>query len=41
MLYLRVYKQTPAEAMKRNYMIFHTMVPVLAIEDFMELHHQQ
>ena len=29
----KIYKQAPVETMKRNYMIFHTMDPVLAIED--------
>ncbi|HIR92347.1 MAG TPA: hypothetical protein IAB98_02860 [Candidatus Egerieimonas intestinavium] len=37
----RIYKQAPAETMKRNYMIFHTMDPVLAIEDLKEIHNQQ
>lgn len=37
----KIYKQAPAETMKRNYMIFHTMDPVLAIEDLKEIHNQQ
>ena len=37
----RIYKQAPAETMIRNYMIFHTMDPVLAIEDLKEIHNQQ
>ena len=37
----RIYKQAPVETMKRNYMIFHTMDPVLAIEDLKEIHNQQ
>lgn len=34
-------KQAPALTMKRNYMIFHTMDPVLAIEDLKEIHNQK
>lgn len=37
----KIYKQAPVETMKRNYMIFHTMAPVLAIEDLKEIHNQQ
>lgn len=37
----RIYKQAPVETMKRNYMIFHTMDPVLAIEDLKEIHNQK
>ena len=37
----KIYKQAPAETMKRNYMIFHTMDPVLAIEDLKEIHNQK
>ena len=37
----KIYKQAPVETMKRNYMIFHTMDPVLAIEDLKEVHNQQ
>lgn len=37
----KIYKQAPALTMKRNYMIFHTMDPVLAIEDLKEIHNQQ
>lgn len=36
----KIYKQAPVETMKRNYMIFHTMDPVLAIEDLKEIHNQ-
>ena len=36
-----IYKQAPVETMKRNYMIFHTMDPVLAIEDLKEIHNQK
>lgn len=35
-----IYKQAPVETMKRNYMIFHTMDPVLAIEDLKEIRNQ-
>lgn len=34
----KIYKQAPVKTMKRNYMIFHTMDPVLAIEDLKEIH---
>ena len=34
-------KQSPALTMKRNYMIFHTMDPILAIEDLKEIHNQK
>ena len=37
----KIYKQAPVETMKRNYMIFHTMVPVLAIEDLKEIFEQK
>lgn len=37
----KIYEQAPVETMKRNYMIFHTMDPVLAIEDLKEIHNQQ
>ena len=37
----KIYKQDPAQTMKRNYMIFHTMDPVLAIEDLKEIHNQK
>ncbi len=36
-----IYKQAPVEIMKRNYMIFHTMDPVVAIEDLKEIHDQR
>ena len=38
---VKIYKQAPVETMKRNYMIFHTMDPVLAIEDLKEIHNQK
>ena len=34
-------KRAPALMMKRNYMNFHTMDPVLAIEDLKEIHNQK
>ena len=37
----KIYKQAPVETMKRNYMIFHTMDPVLAIEDLKEIYEQK
>lgn len=37
----QIYKQAPAETMKRNYMMFHTMDPVLAIEDLKEIYSQK
>lgn len=36
----KIYKQAPYETMKRNYMIFHTMAPEVAIEDLKEIHNQ-
>lgn len=35
-----IYKQAPFKTMKRNYMMFHTMDPVLAIEDLKEINNQ-
>ncbi len=37
----KIYKQAPVDTMKRNYMIFHTMDPVVAIEDLKEIYEQQ
>ena len=37
----KIYKQAPVQTMKRNYMMFHTMDPELAIEDLKEIHHQK
>ena len=37
----KIYKQAPVETMKRNYMMFHTMDPVLAIEDLKEIYNQK
>lgn len=36
----KIYKQAPVEIMRRNYRMFHTMDPVLAIEDLKEIHGQ-
>lgn len=36
----KIYKQAPVEMMKRNYMLFHTMAPELAIEDLKEIYSQ-
>ena len=38
---IKIYKQAPVETMKRNYMIFHTMDPILAIEDLKEIYNQK
>lgn len=35
-----ILRQAPADRMKRNYMMFHTMDPVLAIEKLKEIHEQ-
>lgn len=37
----KIYRQAPVETMKRNYMIFHTMDPIIAIEDLKEIHNQK
>ena len=37
----KIYKQAPVETMKRNYTMFHTMDPSLAIEDLKEIHNQK
>ena len=37
----KIYKQAPVETMLRNYMIFHTMDPALAIEDLKEIYNQK
>ncbi len=36
----KIYKQAPYDTMKRNYMIFHTMAPELAVEDLKEIYKQ-
>lgn len=33
----KLFKQAPVETMKRNYMMFHTMAPEVAIEDLKEI----
>lgn len=37
----KILRQAPATVMKRNYMMFHTMDPVLAIEDLKEIYKQK
>lgn len=37
----KIYKQAPSDTMKRNYMMFHTMSPELAIEDLKEIYSQR
>jgi len=37
----KIYKQAPVLTMKRNYMIFHTMDPEIAIEDLIEIYKQK
>ena len=37
----KIYKQAPYNVMKRNYMIFHTMAPELAIENMKEIYQQK
>ena len=37
---VKIYKQAPAKIMKRNYLIFHTMAPELAIDDLKEINEQ-
>ena len=37
----KILRQAPAETMKRNYMMFHTMDPIVAIEDLKEIHGQK
>ena len=36
-----IYRQAPVETMKRNYMMFHTMAPEVAIEDLREIYRQR
>ena len=36
----KIFRQASPATMKRNYMMFHTMDPVLAIEDLKEIHNQ-
>lgn len=37
----KIYKQAPVDTMKRNYMIFHTMAPELAVENLKEIYNQK
>ena len=37
----KIYKQASVETMRRNYMMFHTMDPVVAIENLKEIHGQK
>ena len=36
-----IFKQAPVETMKRNYLMFHTMAPEVAIEDLKEIYRQK
>ena len=36
-----IYKQAPAETMSRNWLIFHTLAPEMAIEDLKEIYRQR
>ena len=36
----KIVRQAPAQTMRRNYMIFHTMDPSLAIDDLKEIYEQ-
>lgn len=37
----QIYRQAPVTTIKRNYMMFHTMAPSLAIEDLKEIYLQR
>lgn len=37
----KIYHQAPVKTMKRNYMMFHTMAPEIAIEDLKEIYLQK
>ena len=37
----KILRQAPVNTMKRNYLMFHTMDPVVAIEDLKEIHQQK
>ena len=37
----KIYKQAPVDVMKRNYLMFHTMSPSLAVEDLKEIYLQK
>ena len=36
-----IYRQAPAETMSRNWLIFHTLAPEAAIDDFKEIYRQR
>lgn len=36
-----IYRQAPVKTMRRNYMMFHTMDPAVAIEDLKEIYRQK
>ena len=36
-----IYRQAPAETMNRNWLIFHTLAPEVAIEDLKEIYRQR
>lgn len=38
---VKIIRQAPAATMMRNYMMFHTMDPVIAIENLKEIHNQK
>ena len=37
----KIFRKAPTSAMKRNYMMFHTMDPSLAIDDLKEIYNQR
>jgi len=36
-----IYRQAPAETMSRNWLIFHTLAPEMAVEDLKEIYNQK
>ena len=38
---VKIYRQAPVGTMKRNYLMFHTMAPEVAIEDLKEINKQR
>lgn len=36
-----IYKQAPAETMRRNWLMFHTLAPEAAVDDLKEIHRQK
>ena len=38
---IKILHQAPVKTMKRNYLMFHTMDPIVAIEDLKEIHQQK